>query len=466
MEAQPAMSDDSLRIRRQGYVAGLIIRAVTCVLFIGVFALTASQVAPSAREPFLPACITLFGLILINYPFWVFGRANGFPLQHFYFHWFIDLFLLTVILHTLGGIDLPCGFGGYLIMIVTSAVFLSGRASLVVATWSVLWFDGLVLAEGMGWINHNPGIWDHHYTTAAQVVVVAASNVFFYLFASMVGSLSQQLKAANIQLGHARDELASYSRGLEENVRRRTLALEQRNREVEEFVHIVTHDLRNTSTGAAELARRLFELDNSRLSERGFRYANHLREDTRLMNQMLTHLLSLFKADHESVKSDTVDMADLVAAIVKGNTRRIEEKKLSITVGKLPIISGDGLLLKHVLGNLIDNAIKYTGDKPNPEISINCVEDDEYFRFTVKDNGIGIPEKQRARVFQLYQRATDQRVAGVVQKGEGIGLAIAKRIVERWGGKLNVESTHGVGSSFEFTLPKVPAAPTQEAMTS
>ena len=352
-------------------------------------------------------------------------------------------------------------------MIVTSAVFLSARASLIVATWSVLWFDGLVLAEGMGWISHNAGIWDHHYTTAAQVVVVAASNVFFYLFASMVGSLSQQpLKAANTQLSDARDKLASYSRGLEENVRRRTLALEQRNREVEEFVHIVTHDLRNTSTGAAELARRLFELDNSRLSDRGLRYANHLREDTRLMNQMLTHLLSLFKADHESVKSDTVDMADLVASIVKGNTRRIEEKKLSIIVGKLPIVSGDGLLLKHVVGNLIDNAIKYTGDKPNPEISIKCVEDDGCFRFTVKDNGIGIPEKQRARVFQLYQRATDQRVAGVVQKGEGIGLAIAKRIVERWGGNLNLESTHGLGSTFEFTLPKVRVAAVQEAMTS
>jgi signal transduction histidine kinase len=282
----------------------------------------------------------------------------------------------------------------------------------------------------------------------------------------MVGSLSQQLKSANAQLSDARDELATYSKGLEENVRLRTLALEQRNREIEEFVHIVTHDLRNTSTGAAELARRLFEIDSTRLSERGLRYANNLRDDTRLLNQMLTHLLSLFKADHESVKSEAVDMAAIVAAIVTGYARRIEEKKIAVTVGDLPVVTGDDRLLKHVVGNLIDNAIKYTGDKPQPAITIGCVEDAGFYRVFVRDNGIGIPEKQRARVFQLYQRGTDQRVGGIVQKGEGIGLAIAKRIVERWGGGLTVESTQGVGSAFEFTLPKQAAPSLREAMTS
>ena len=92
--------------------------------------------------------------------------------------------------------------------------------------------------------------------------------------------------------------------------------------------------------------------------------------------------------------------------------------------------------------------------KPNPRIQIECREERESYRFTVEDNGIGIPEKQRHRVFQLYQRGTEQRVAGVVQKGEGIGLAIAKRIVERWGGELQVASTMGIGSTFGFTIPK------------
>ena len=448
------MVDEDIIVRRQRYIAGLLIRAITCAIFIGVFAVTASIVAPSARAPFWPASMTLLVLILLNYPFWLLGKAFDFPLEHFYFHWFIDLFLVTHILHTLGGVDLPCGFGGYLIMIVTSAVFLSGRASLIVATWSVMWFDGLVLLETMGFVSHQSGVWDHHYSKAAQVIVVLAADVFFYLFALFVGSLSQQLKAATLGLRDARDELARYSRGLEENVRLRTIALEQRNREVEEFVHIVTHDLRNTSTGVAELARRVLDLDAVRLSERGLRYATHLRDDTRSLNQMLTHLLSLFKADHETVRTETVEMGALVESIVGAHIRKIEEKHITVAIGPMPVVVADRLLLKHVVGNLIDNAIKYTGDKPHPRIQIECREERESYRFTVEDNGIGIPDKQRQRVFQLYQRGTEQRVGGIIQKGEGIGLAIAKRIVERWGGQLQVESKVGIGSTFGFTIPK------------
>ena len=126
---------------------------------------------------------------------------------------------------------------------------------------------------------------------------------------------------------------------------------------------------------------------------------------------------------------------------------------------------GDGLLLKHVVGNLIDNAIKYTGDKPDPTIRIECTEEPEFYRFAVEDNGIGIPERQKARVFQLYQRGTEQRVAGVVQKGEGIGLAIAKRIVDRWGGRLDVESTQGADSVFPVHGAQGRGVPSEGSMT-
>jgi signal transduction histidine kinase len=448
------MVEEPVTVRRQRYIAGLLIRAITCALFIGVFAVTAFLVAPGARLPFLPASLSLLILIVANYPFWLVGRALEFPLEHFYGHWLVDLYLVTLILHTLGGVDLPCGFGAYLIMIVTSAVFLSGRAAVIIATWSVLSFDGLVLLEGAGIISHQAGVWDHHYTTAAQVIIVLAANVFFYLFAFLVGSLSKELKSVNTKLSDARDELASYSRGLEENVRIRTLALEQKNREVEEFVHIVTHDLRNASTGVVELARRLLDIDSPKLSERGLKYATHLRDDSRLLNQMLNHLLSLFKADHDTVRSETVDMKALVESIISSNVRRLEDKHISVGIGDLPLIVGDRLLVKHVVGNLIDNAIKYSGDKRTPEIQVTCTDEGSAYRFVVRDNGIGIPEKQKLRIFQLYQRGTEQRVGGVIQKGEGIGLAIARRIVERWGGRLEVDSTVGVGSAFHFTLPK------------
>lgn len=449
------MYDEPYSVRRQRYQAGLLIRAATCTIFIGVFVVTASLVAPAARPPFVPASIALLFLTIINYPFWLLGKANEFPLAHFYGHWCVDLFMLTTILHALGGIDLPCGFGGYLIMIVTSAVFLSQWASLIVATGSVVAFDGLVIAEYMGWLVHQGGVWDHRYSTAAQVTMVLASNVFFYLFAFLVGSLSTALKAVNEKLVEARDKLAQYNQSLEDEVRHRTIALQQKTTEIEEFVQIVTHDLRNASVGIAEVARRLAETDDARLSERGRRYARHLRDDTRHLNQMLSQLLSLFKIDNTTARLERVDLSLVASAIIAQNRRRLDEKGIVTTVDVLPEVAVDELQVKHVLSNLIDNAIKYTGDKNSPQISICAVDDVSHYRIEVSDNGIGVPDKQQQRIFQLYQRGSDQRVNGVAQTGAGIGLAIAKRMVERWGGEIGVSSRSGEGSTFFFTIPKV-----------
>ena len=409
---------------------------------------------PEARPPFLPASLALVFLIAINYPFWVIGARRAFPLEDFYAHWVVDLFLVTLILHTLGGIDLPCGFGAYLIMIVTSAVFLSERAAILVATGSVILFDGLVVMEGSGFLLHQAAVWDHHYTTAAQVIIVLAADVFFYLFALLVGSLSRQLKRVNDELRNARDDLAQYSRNLESNVKLRTIALEQKTREIEEFVHIVTHDLRNTSVGVVELTRRLIEVDGGALSPKGARYAESLKEDTRSLNRMLSHLLALFKVDYTGTERSPVDMRELVQSIVEDNARRVREKKIEVEVRPLPTIVADALQLKHVIANLLDNAIKYTGDKPQPHIAVDYRDEASQYRFVIQDNGIGIADNQKSRVFQLYQRGTQQQVGGVQQDGAGIGLAIAKRIVERWGGQLGVESTVGEGSAFFFTVPK------------
>jgi signal transduction histidine kinase len=449
------MSEEPIEVRRQRYVAGLLIRVIACALFIVVFAIIASLLPPRARPPFIPASITLVVLILINYPLWLIGRAKRFPLEHFYAHWAVDLLMITLILHTLGGIDLPCGFGAYLIMVCTSAVFLSERAAVIIATASVILFDGLVMLEGTGIIYHASDVWEHHYTAAAQVITVLAANVFFYLFAFLVGSLSRQLKAVNSELRGARDELAKYTHDLEDNVRLRTIALEKKNKEIEEFVHIVTHDLRNTSTGVAELTRRLLEIERGRLSEKGSKYAVSIRDDTRSLNQMLSHLLALFRSDHANGEIGAVNLRSVVQGVIDANIRRIKEKGINVVLGNLPTVAADGMQLRHVVANLVDNAIKYTGDKKPPMITVECIEESRCYRLVVRDNGIGVPERQRERIFQLYQRGTEQEVGGVMQQGAGIGLAIARRIVERWGGVLGVESVPGTGSTFYVTIPKL-----------
>jgi signal transduction histidine kinase len=458
----PTDEYEPLEVRRQRYVAGLLIRAITCALFIGVFGVMAVLMQPEARIHFVYASAVLVGLIVLNYPLWLVGKAFSFPLEHFYAHWIVDLFLITLLVHTLGGIELPCGFGAYLIMIVTSAVFLSERAAMIIATESILFYDGLVILDHIG-VLQPVNLWDHHFSLAVKIITVLVANVFFYFFAVLVGSLSRQLKAVNVELRTARDALEKYSQGLEDNVRARTLALEQKNREIEEFVHIVTHDLRNTSVGVAELARRLVDMDRTKLSEKGLRYASSLRDDTRSLNQMLNHLLALFRVDHSVSQVGSVDVNKIVESIVKTNERKIKEKGIKVTIGRMPLIAADSVQLSHVIANLFDNAVKYTGDKVDPAISIESTEENDVYRITIRDNGIGVPEVQKVRIFQLYQRGTVQRVGGRVQDGAGIGLAIAKRIVERWGGSIRLESELGTGSAFSFTISKRPQAPSDEA---
>jgi signal transduction histidine kinase len=169
---------------------------------------------------------------------------------------------------------------------------------------------------------------------------------------------------------------------------------------------------------------------------------------------MLNHLLALFRVDHSASRVEAVDVSEIVSSILKANERRIGDKRIRVIVGSMPKISADAVQLRHVVANLLDNAIKYTGDKPEPTISIECVEEGGGYRITIRDNGIGVPESQRERIFQLYQRGTVQQVGGQVQEGAGIGLAIAKRIVERWGGSVRLESQLGEGAAFSFTIAK------------
>jgi signal transduction histidine kinase len=440
--------------RRQKYVAGLVIRALVCATFILVFALTASLLPAGSRVHFWPASALLFLLFLVNYPFWLAGKAFGFPLGHFYAHWAIDLLLVTIIVHVLGGVELPCGFVGYMIMILTSAVFLSQKASFIVAAGSTICFDGLILLEANGVITHQEDIWAHSYTDAAQVIIVLASNVFFFLFASMAGALAEELRKANAALAAAQADLRQYNQTLEDHVAERTLALQEKNREIEEFVHIVTHDLRNVSVGVAELARRLLNTEKQNLSSRGLRYASNLLDDTRNMNGMLSHLLALFRVDHEREDPSDADVKALVESLVSAAGNRTNDQRVLFELGSLPQMRVDQLQLRHVLSNLLDNAVKYSGDKLQPVIRVDCVERAECYQIEVRDNGIGIAKDQINRIFQLYHRAPNQTVAGIVQTGHGVGLAISKRIVERWGGEIWVESKEGRGTSFFFTCPK------------
>ncbi|MGH9890998.1 MAG: sensor histidine kinase [bacterium] len=175
------------------------------------------------------------------------------------------------------------------------------------------------------------------------------------------------------------------------------------------------------------------------------------------MNEMLRHLLAIFRIDQESRRQQLVSLEDVAHEIIRTQAPRIEAKHIKMSVGTLPIVYCDEAQMKHVVTNLIDNAIKYVGETQPPEIRIGAVQENGECVVFVGDNGVGVPKDQQERIFNLYHRAPDQIVAGAIQPGDGVGLAICKRIVERWGGRIWVTSEAGRGSEFRFSVPVEPA---------
>jgi light-regulated signal transduction histidine kinase (bacteriophytochrome) len=148
------------------------------------------------------------------------------------------------------------------------------------------------------------------------------------------------------------------------------------------------------------------------------------------------------------------DCNEIFAQVLAALRESIEESAASITSDYLPRLYGDSCQICSALTNLIENAIKFRGDR-RPEIHLQVVKDGSGWRFSVSDNGIGIDAKHRERVFEVFKRLHEAS-----HPGAGVGLTIAKRIIERHGGRIWVESRIGQGSTFFFTLPGIEASGT------
>ena len=443
--------DDEIGDRRQKFILGLTFRAIVSLAFAFLFVFLGRVGGPA--PPLAVLLLLLAVLSGVNIFYWTFALRRGFPLRDFYLHWTIDLCLISGILFCLGGIGVPYGLLAYLMLVVTSATFLSKRGSFVVATGATITTLTMSWLEAADLINP-PAVWAVPMTPSTRLIAVSVAIVFYFVFAYLAGTLADQLKAANTDLLQARNEIELQNALLEQKVAERTDQLEKRKAEIEEFVHIVTHDLKNVSVGATETARRLLDREAAGLKDRAKRYAEHLLEDTRRMNEMLMHLLAIFRIDHQALDGRRVDVAKIASAVLRGHVARLEAKRIKATVDTLPEMVVDETQFKHVLANLIDNAIKYVGDKADPEIRIGCEMRSDEWVISVRDNGIGVTNGQSERIFQLYHRGPQQAIKGVVQEGEGVGLAISKRIVERWGGRIWVESEPAVGSCFSFSVPR------------
>ena len=167
----------------------------------------------------------------------------------------------------------------------------------------------------------------------------------------------------------------------------------------------------------------------------------------RRMKALVEDLLTFSRTGGEELKYEPIDCSTLLEGILKDLDPFIKEKQAGVTCGALPTVLGHSRLLVQVFQNLVTNAIKFHGVDP-PKVHISARDQAGEWEFSVKDNGIGIEKKYSERIFLIFQR-----LHGSECPGTGIGLATCKKIVERYGGRIWMESELGKGSTFLFTIP-------------
>jgi signal transduction histidine kinase len=168
------------------------------------------------------------------------------------------------------------------------------------------------------------------------------------------------------------------------------------------------------------------------------------------MGLLIRSLLDYAKAGHAQLRIETVSVSDVVETVMGFLASLLTETGTEIIYGPLPTLEADRVQLKQLFQNLISNAIKFRRDGAPPVIRITAEPMESGWQFAVKDNGKGIPEEIQKSIFEPLKRFAQDEVPG-----SGLGLAVSRRIVERHGGSIWVESEPNQGSTFSFTLPAI-----------
>jgi len=235
---------------------------------------------------------------------------------------------------------------------------------------------------------------------------------------------------------------------VEKELARRADDLVRSNKELEQFAFVASHDLKEPLrkiSGYAELIQSRY---HDKLDEKGERFLSYLQDGVKRMDAIIGDLLTYSRAGRGGEVREAVDMADIVKDVLEDLEKALEDVHAKVTVNGLPPVYVNRTQIRQVIQNLVANAIKFHGEAA-PEIVISAEKAKEYWRFSVKDNGIGMEQQYFERIFEIFQRLHTR----TEYPGTGIGLAICKKIVEQHGGKIWAESTVGAGSTFFFTLP-------------
>jgi light-regulated signal transduction histidine kinase (bacteriophytochrome) len=269
-----------------------------------------------------------------------------------------------------------------------------------------------------------------------------------FVFAPVVPAIMRAKVSVFVELYRAQQELKRYRAQLETLVQERTVALTAINRELEAFSHSISHDLRSPLVSFDKLSRQMLENHAAQLDEPARQSLERMRDASRRMTLVFDGLETLFKLTSGEIRRADVDLTAMANDIVARQRERQPERKVRVDIAPEMVVNGDPRLVRMLVETLIDNAWKFTGPKPDAHITVGQEIVDGESRTFVKDDGVGYDMIDSHRLFGAFQRLHTQAEF----PGIGIGLAIARRIVNRHGGRIWAEGAAGEGAAFYFIL--------------
>ncbi len=279
-----------------------------------------------------------------------------------------------------------------------------------------------------------------------------------------IGEINRALNIMSAKLSEAREQLEKKNEELAEQLtltRQQKFDLEKINKELDNFAHTVSHDLRSPLMGIMSYCSILENQYRSALDERGQKCINRIRHGSVRLNQMIDDLLALTRISRIKNPYEYTDITRVVKDVIDRLEVKIGENHVEMVIAEnLPEIYGDRIKLGEVFLNLISNGIKFSSKRDekgqlvsgqhHPKIEVGYRDAGSEHEFSVKDNGIGIAKENQEVVFDIFKRLDTAEQ----YEGTGAGLSIVKTVIDDHGGKIWIDSDIGRGAAFYFTIPK------------
>ncbi|MCI0506657.1 MAG: ATP-binding protein [Gammaproteobacteria bacterium] len=232
------------------------------------------------------------------------------------------------------------------------------------------------------------------------------------------------------------------------SLKRHAQELERSNAELEQFAYVASHDLQEPLRIVASYTQLLARRYRDKLDNDANEFMDFIVDAATRMQDLINDLLSYSRVGTRGHEFEPTDLNKVLKNSLQNLDLRIKDSGAAITFDHLPTLMGEDRQLLQLFQNLIGNALKFRGEDP-PKVHVGVIQHPGEYVFSVRDNGIGIDPQYAERIFLVFQRLH----ARGEYPGTGIGLAICKKIVERHGGRIWVESAPGSGSTFRFTIP-------------